>query len=145
MGQFFQNFPKIEPKLAQIWENLGNFRRICSKFGSKLGQVVYEWSLLLETLLFVWVYFKISRQHKIKLESPSGVIWQLSHTCFTNRGPFCFNLSQRLTSLSALVIIMKMQQVCKCFGSLLVHTVEWNQHVLIHNLSYYVLILQINM
>ena len=42
-GSIFQTFPKFQPKLAQIFKKFGKIRQFCSKFGPKLGWVVYEW------------------------------------------------------------------------------------------------------
>ena len=70
-GSSFQKFPKFEPKLAQIWENLGKIWRFCQKFGKKLSRLVCEWVTLSWKLVFVWVYFQIPLRHiptKTKLE-----------------------------------------------------------------------------
>ena len=42
-GLIFQNLPKFEPKLAQIWEHSGEIKWFWSKFGPKLSWLVYEW------------------------------------------------------------------------------------------------------
>ena len=42
-GLIFQNFPKYEPKLAQIYENFGKIEWFWSNFGAKLVWLVYEW------------------------------------------------------------------------------------------------------
>ena len=42
-GLIFQNFPKLQPKLAQIEENFWKMEQFHSKFGRKFGQLVFEW------------------------------------------------------------------------------------------------------
>ena len=70
------DFSKIVPNLNPNWLKFGWF---CSKVGPKLNRL--DWningSLLLEKLVFVWVYFQILRWHvpvptKTKLEYPPG-------------------------------------------------------------------------
>ena len=72
-ASIFHNFPKFEPKLAQVKANFWKIGRLCSKICPKLDRLVYEWVTFLEKLVFVLIYFQISRLHvptKIKLEYP---------------------------------------------------------------------------
>ena len=73
MGRFFQNFPKFGPKLAEIYENFGKIRWFCSKFGTKLLRLVYEWvTFSWKICICIWV-FSILWWHiptKTKFENP---------------------------------------------------------------------------
>ena len=55
-GSIFQHFPKFK-----LQENFGKI--FCSKFGTKLVQLVYELIIFSWNLVFVWVYFQILRRH----------------------------------------------------------------------------------
>ena len=72
-GWICQNFPKFEPKVAQIKENFGKIGRLCSKFSLKLGRLVNEWVTFSWKIVFCMVCFQISQQHiptKTKLAYP---------------------------------------------------------------------------
>ena len=68
MGRFI----KIFPNLSQNWLK---FKKICKKSGEFAQNWYVNESLFLEKLVFVLVYFQISRRHvptKTKLEYPPG-------------------------------------------------------------------------
>ena len=82
MGSIFQNLPKFEPNLAQIWENFGKIGWFCSKFGP-IG--IWMGHFFLKKKVFALVYFQIPWWHiptKTKLEYPQAetLIW-IWHDC----------------------------------------------------------------
>ena len=82
MGIFFKMFPNLSQnwfKLRKFWKN----RPICSKLSPKSADWYINWSLFLEKLVFVWVYFQILRPYqtpKLNLSTPPSpgitILWK---------------------------------------------------------------------